>query len=734
LLFSIDDSQSMGDKQAYLQQAIPDLIDRLVNPNCLDANGNYLSPSQNDGQCPAGGQVEFPPVHDMHIGIVSSSLGPRLADKGKFPGTTCVGVDDGAHLVARSGATKGSTVAAAEPGGFLSWFPDVKENSGSSPTAAVPPVKDAKTLENDFEDMVAGVGQSGCGIESQLENWYRFLVQPDPYDHLDTQGTKDDPRAIWVGVDSKILAERKDFLRPDSLVVVVVLSDENDSEVDVRALSQTAFFMMSNAYPPPRGTTPCATNPNDPGCKPCDGTTAGDPNCSSCEPLPDGGAPPPKCAEGVYTQQMGWGLDVNLRHVHMKAKYGFDAQFPIERYATGLSSLTVPDRDGEYPAGAGSYVGDAKCTNPLFASSLPDGTKTDAASLCNLPHGARNPNQIYYAHIGGVPNQLLHFKPGDPKGSALSDDDWVKILGKDPEHYDYTGIDPHMIESVKPRAGLPTPDKANDAEPISGREWITDEGNPNPGSPDSKDLPVDLQYACTFPIAPRECTGGSNCDCSAQGIPHEQVSPVCDSTDINKQVKAKAYPTNRELLLAKLLKGQAIVSSICPIDTANSDPSNAVYGYRPAVAGIIDRLKQGLTQSCLPEPLDVDSTGAVECMVLAQLPALGGESACDPSLGLSVPDASILANYRATAESNWQANGGTASGVLDPAGYPVCQVSQLESKDLVGGSCKRATKPGWCYVTGANADGCAQEVLFSPNSLPSGSKVSLECLEAAGNP
>src|SRR5277367_3531180 len=77
ILFMIDNSASMGDKQAYLQAAIPDLINRLVNPNCVDANGNVLGVSTNDGTCAAPGTVEFPPVHDMHLGIVSSSLGSR---------------------------------------------------------------------------------------------------------------------------------------------------------------------------------------------------------------------------------------------------------------------------------------------------------------------------------------------------------------------------------------------------------------------------------------------------------------------------------------------------------------------------------------------------------------------------------------------------------------------------------------------------------------------------------
>src|SRR5262245_22261207 len=81
LLFAIDNSRSMGDKQDFLAQAIPDLIARLVTPNCVDAKDptKVLGVSHDDGVCDAG-QVEFRPVHDLHIGLVSSSLGPRLGD------------------------------------------------------------------------------------------------------------------------------------------------------------------------------------------------------------------------------------------------------------------------------------------------------------------------------------------------------------------------------------------------------------------------------------------------------------------------------------------------------------------------------------------------------------------------------------------------------------------------------------------------------------------------------
>src|SRR5580698_9938603 len=53
LLFDIDNSAAMGDKQVYLMQAIPDLLGRLVQPNCVDATGNPTG-QQSDitGVCP----------------------------------------------------------------------------------------------------------------------------------------------------------------------------------------------------------------------------------------------------------------------------------------------------------------------------------------------------------------------------------------------------------------------------------------------------------------------------------------------------------------------------------------------------------------------------------------------------------------------------------------------------------------------------------------------------------
>jgi len=616
LLFTIDNSASMGDKQAYLEQAVPGLIQRLVTPNCVDANGNDLGASTGDGVCPSGGSLEFQPVHDMHIGIVSTSLGPRLGDQttAGVTGGVCLPTstvtlstgtypshnDDEAHLLSRAG-TAGSpvetTLGDAQPSGFLAWFPSVPANAGVAAPVGAPAITDSTTLVSDFSDLVAGVHQFGCGIESQLESWYRFLVQPDPYASLGLDASQ---HAQWVGVDATILQQRRDFLRPNSLVAVIVLTDENDSEIDVRSYGGQGYVFMSTAYDPPHGTSACDTNPGSSDCT----------NCAAGSTDPDCTGP-----NNPYSSKTDWGYDINLRHVHMKAKYGLDPQFPISRYVNGLTSAMVPDRAGEYPAGANNYVGNNDCVSPLFAAALPDPTTlsagiataetpSDTAALCNLTAGSRPPSDVFYAIIGGVPNQLLHYDPTSEANSQLTSSDWVKILGADPENYDYAGIDPHMVESQTPRNGtaldptnvLAAPTAADGTDPISGREWITNQGP-------HADLNVDREYACIFALAtPRDCSNPDNsyaCDCSppAQdgGLTHAETSPVCDPVTTTLQDYAKAYPTVRELLLAKKLGTQGIAASLCPIDVDDNAAGNdPLFGYRPATDLIVTHFKAAL--------------------------------------------------------------------------------------------------------------------------------------------
>ncbi len=757
ILFDVDNSASMGDKQAYLQAAIPDLINRLVNPNCVDSGGASHGASGNGVCADASDHPEFTPVHDLHLGIISSSLGARGGDA---CGAATMALppfqnvlahnDDKAHLLNRTltfanggaAVTEGVVPDAPLPDPYLYWFPGA-QNRGvtagpGNPLSNVP----ATQLITDFASMVVGVGVFGCGIESQLESWYRFLVQPDPYDSVDfTTDSHGNKIGNWQGVDETIIQERADFLRPDSLVLIVDLSDENDSEIDVRSVGGLGINWMASSFDPPNGTSACATDPSSSACKSCvQGNNAQtDPACY---------------AKPIYSAINDWGYDLNLRHVHMKAKYGVDLQFPISRYVHGLTSTMVPDRSGEYPSGAASYQGMDDCTNPLFAAHLPSSGQ-DSKTLCKLAPGLRTKDLVFYAHIGGVPHQLLHFTHGNPAASLLSQSDWVKILGNGlvngTNPYDTSGIDPHMIESYQPRSGIPAPGGASN-DTITYHDWITDQPVEVMGGHVHQ---VDLQYACMFPLVDssgvltsRDCTLAQNaasCDCPqlAGTVNLMQLPPICDPTTITKQVAAKAYPTIRELAVAQKLGNQGIVSSICPIDASdNATHDDPNYGYRPAVEVIVDRLKNALTNECFPQALAVTSNGTVRCELLLQIPPSSGAAAgtcvnpsCDPTKGLDRPSSDTLPAFCQGLEDEYNqavsANGGSSAGLTDPANVPVCELNQLSPQanpmDFQGGNCAAGTDNGWCYVTGAAAGKCAHALVFTKNAIPNGAIANVIC-------
>jgi hypothetical protein len=631
LVFAIDNSRSMADKQALLAETIPDLVSRLLTPRCLvTASPDQVQPRLADGSCPSGTTSEIIPVTNLHVGIVTSSLGGGGAEQaGGSPICAPSSLDpifnkynshndDKGHLINRKRPTTANasgvedSVADANAidgsgGNFLAWLPNITSNK-NAPKPNVTALTDAPTVTADFQALVTGAGEYGCGLEAQLESWYRFLVQPDPYDAI-TMTPDAPPKATLTGTDATLLKQRHDFLRPDSVVVIVQLTDEEDSWSDPLAVGGRGWVTRSTTFPNsptnlmPLGTSACNApiDPNNP-------TTTGpnDPNCVSCGfagNMPNGKpiSGDPNCmiacganCTGYYTASQD---SLNVRYTNdAKRRYGIDFQFPVQRYVDGLTSNKVPDRNGEHPNGAGSYKGTKNCTNPLFAASLP----TDGGGdLCNLPLGPRTKDMIFYVHVGGVPWQLLTDAQGNTK-STLTDQDWQTMLGRNPDNYDITGIDPHMIETTLPRtsanasqipylAGSLSPVASPDnADPMNGREWNTAK------SP----LGLDLQYACIFDLpTPKECTDPVNapsCDCVASATDADGPPLCADGAKTrSKQVRGKAYPTIRELRVAKALGNQGIVGSICARSTDKNSP---YYGYRSTVDQLLHRLRGVIAQ------------------------------------------------------------------------------------------------------------------------------------------
>ena len=849
LLFMIDNSASMADKQKVLASAIPDLVNRLVSPACgtVDADQRFTAapaasqPADGAAPCPPGQAREFPRIVDIHIGVVSSSLGGHGSDSCPTDGATStknVTNDDHAHLLTRTPRMPGSAdftfgappVPTWNGAGFIAWDPSGKKDSP-------PGESDVEVLRQRVTDLVLGADQVGCGYESQLEAWYRFLVEPNPLVTVDHGDGYDFQGAVTAtGTDHALLAQRADFLRPDSLVAIISLTDENDGS------------MIDGVFPPGvcRHSVIDAATGIATGCQVDDGTgklspcAPGDLACGR-EPWPEtyrtqlsfeNGVPfpaswlggqvsnvPKGAPYGLYTGQSyfhlmpgtsacddDWGSPacktclytdvsahdpkckaalagapavsddddpVSLRLWDTRRRFGVDLLYPLQKYVEGLKSAQIFDRNG--------YL----VQNPLY-DDLPY-RKQQAAGTVSRPKAPARPSaNVFFASIGGVPWQDLArdptdltkgYKPavGTPRDPGLdaplanvkradgtAANTWDVILG-DPFNPNVrdpvtgkTGIaplDPLMIESNKPRFGLGQPARKH---PITG-ETLGDEWNSINGSDwttkrvKGAGTAQDLEYACIFALPddedPRDCdaiikAAGTSCECADDA--EDSKNPLCaiPKDPANRatgtfgsfdpkhlQYRAKAYPGTRYLEVLRGVGEQAIVASIC---AANLDPKKkdaADYGYRPAVAAIVDRLKDRLGGKCLPRKLDPDpDTGTTPCLILdAQMP---------------VPPAGAPDTFTQPQIDECNRCDGPAREPLNTAAHPVerqalvgdarqyrcvCAIKQYgQGKGTTAAerdACRTAPEPlslehgGWCYVDPARAPDAtvraAQEELVS---------------------
>ena len=709
LLLAIDNSRSMADKQQILALAVPDLVKGLVNPGCINPQDPAAQPLDvAPGQdCPQGLEREFEPVNDIHIGIISSSLGGHGSDACGASTPDTASNNDKGQLLARTAAdSSGTAVETYQNKGFLAWDPTQKlktydQGGTSSPAPGEADIDadsagDANTtaLVPQLTDMVVGVGQVGCGYEAQLESWYRFLADPEPYETITVDGGAATPH----GIDTPLLQQRADFMRPNSLLAIVLLTDENDCSI--RESGQYYYAAQQNnanatKFHLPRARAICATNPNDACCLSCGQNKPADcpddPTCTN----PDGSP------AGLTDLEDA----TNLRCFDQKRRFGIDFLYSTDRYVKALSDVTIQNRAGEL------------VPNPLFSDLNPHDEETNI----------RDTGLVFFAGIIGVPwqdiarqneagvpdllagldsegNAVGGFKNSDElrreNAGALST--WDIILG-DPANY-VAPTDPHMIEQVEPRSGTnpitgdqiqPTT-AAVGANPINGHEWTIDKRN-------------DLQYACIFDLpqgAQRDCSiPGTVCDCD-----NEQVdNPLCDLNpdDGNLptlQTRAKAYPGLRELTVLKALGAQGIVGSVCPKQI--NAPNSPDFGYRPAIGAIIDRLKTALGGQCLPRTLTPDESGRVSCLILE---ARNSQGACDCNLPgrqpvSTEPDhspakAAVLADPLATP-SGWDCVceivqiPNSADSVDDAAELLACQENVLEPVATAAGE----EVNGWCYI------------------------------------
>ncbi len=649
LLFVIDNSISMADKQEIFRDAVPLLVERLVTPACVDATGKPTGQlADADGEC-AQGEPEFSPIRDIHVAVITSSLG----DGGSGDACGADDKNDHAHLL----PTVREGLGSWNDSGFLVWDPD--QNRHDPPGDG-----DAATLVASFQDLVVAAGETGCGYEAPLESWYRFLIDPDPPSSV----TRETNAQVSVATypDETVLAQRAAFLRSDSLVGIVVLSDENDCSIIDHGQGFLVSLQMGGQFTMPRATSACAEDPNDECCRSCQSASV-PAGCPSA-------ADDPECQKGANTFAED---HPNLRCYDQKRRFGFELLFPIQRYVDGLSAVQVQNRAGElvqnplFVAEPGKLSRDLSRVFLLGIVGVPWQDVADEDSL-------ESPRSLRYLGYQELVEQdrwqLLMGEDGEPPGDAL--------LLETSRDRSTLGLPPHPLTGDELAASTET----TRANPINGHESAIADGS-------------DLQFSCIFPVkTPRVCDDDSaGCDC--RPLEAQYNRPLCSGTT---QEYAKAYPAGRHLELLRAfgeLSGNSVIASICPKVIESDEPSvDPDYGYNPAVSALVDRMKSAIAPTCLAEPLEPDSTGAVDCELLEVTAPMGG--GCEPCDGAGREEGS-RARVEALREQLASSRYCGEPGQPDCEDLCVCGVPQIDGPNLT--ACQNdtlvpASLAGFCYV------------------------------------
>ncbi len=538
LLFVVDNSSSMADKQAELGKRIPELIQALTQQSSTTHKNSVV---------------------DVHVGVVTSSLGSygtwacngggAKNDRGRLLPRDAAALGEGWNLASVGAEPTKATCPKVAAASALAWT-----QGASSNVTVLSGDTGAQTLQTAASCVIESAKDEGCGFEATLESMYHFLIDPAPYGDARADcaisSSSDDCHGktiVMNGVDGALLAQRAQFLRPESILAVVILSDENDASLSPIGDNWKPF---SSSYAMPHGSTGCASVPDDfeptgtteldslvhhYGCRPCEGSAAGDPSCATAKFLPT-------------TDAVNHDVDaLNMRAFNQVQRFGKDYLWPVQRYIDGLTSPKVPGPNGTIVA------------NPIFA-------------------GGRTKEHVIVAGIVGVPKVLVADASGAPK--KLDEAAWAKIISPD-----LAIRDPHMIESIAPRAKIPHFAGDITIDPINGGDRDVVKGE-------------DLQYAC---IAPRVTAGAIGGECEdADAQLHD---PICAAK--NSAARFRAYPGLRHLRLLHGLGDSGFAASIC-------DSS-----YKGAIDGVIAKVQGALTEQCLKTNLETDeTTGKVTCLVL----------------------------------------------------------------------------------------------------------------------
>ncbi len=666
LLMMIDNSISMADKQHLLADAMEHLVNRLVQPRCLDERGEPTGArSSPKGVCPTGSQPEFLPFMDIHAAVVTSSLGSHGA-----AGVNDVCVDASADDHAQLLGVIRPNLQSWDQKGFLAWDPEQR----LSPVGIADPAVFAQGLAAH----VQAAGDKGCGFEGALEAWYRFLVDPEP-----PAGVTRDPSALLstiTGTSEEVLAQRRAFLRPDSVLGIVMLSDENDCSIVDEGygwlVTRTSPVAGSAMY---RASSQCAANPNDACCQSCgEGTTK-----AGCPPL----AEDVECSKGkTLTPEED---SVNLRCHAQKQRFGFDLLYPTQRYVDALTQVQIRRRSD-----------DALVPNPIYESR--DGAQP------------RSPEQVLLLGIVGVPWQDVADERSLKEAGLtflseqgqLSAERWAVILGDPEASPPVLPTDPFMVATSTDRTKLPIPQ----FNPIVPTEKLVPSTSLNPrenqinGHETSDASRGDLQFACTFELSkPIVCDqaaldAGSACDCFSTDLAFNSslCQPLGGGASTTTQRFGKAYPGLRELQVLRGVGGHGIVASTCP---KTADVGSASYGYRPAMDALAGRVARQIGRSCLAEDARADADGRTACSVITA--SSNQACACAEEQGLTPAGAEAKAQVLKQLASVGYCGPGMSCDSLC-----VCELAQLDGADLA--ACQTSDQPpstpGFCYLNAVDGE------------------------------
>jgi len=532
--------------------------------------------------------------------------------------------------------------------------------------------------------MIQATGERGCGYEASLESWYRFLIDPEPPAAVSQVGGL----SVRQGIDSELLAQRAAFLRPDSLLAIVMLSDENDCSIRDDGLG----WMVGSAARMPRATAACVANPNDQCCRSCSAPESSPP--AGCQAL----SADPSCKGDGATPSGVWDElhDASkLRCSQQRQRFGLDLLYPTERYVAGLTQASL------------SLPSDPQKTvqNPLFAGG-------------NGKPG-RDPSLVFLAGIVGVPWQDIATaasltSPSQleylTSSALLAQGRWQQLVGNPSANPATPPSDPFMIESSGTRQGS-NPNLASSIAPATSTNPKANAINGHERNIPNLD---DLQYACTFALStPRECVAGDEaCDCapakdgSMDALTLEN-SPLCQppggGVPGTTQYFAKAYPGTRQLQVLQEVGTNAILASICPKSTsATGSPSNDPnYGYNPAIMAIVDRLEEALRAKCLPRSIltGPDQNGGPAQTIACDVIEVQKFDACDCGQPGRAPAASTLASAVFKQLEITGICGSAGQSSCDAASFCACKIHQETGEDLSRCVANAATDtPGFCYI------------------------------------